>query len=121
MHGGAWAVPAATANPTFGAAARAGLQAALGAGGRALESGAAALDAVVAAVRELEDCPVLNAGRGSVLNAAGDVELDAALMEGTSHRAGAVAGVRRIVHPVEAARAVLLDGRHVLIAGPGAE
>jgi isoaspartyl peptidase/L-asparaginase-like protein (Ntn-hydrolase superfamily) len=121
VHGGAWSVPSASADPAFGSAAREGLLAALEAGGRALEAGAPALDAVVEAVRALEDCSVLNAGRGSVLNAAGDVELDAALMEGTARRAGAVAGVRRIAQPIEAARAVLRDGRHVLIAGAGAE
>jgi isoaspartyl peptidase/L-asparaginase-like protein (Ntn-hydrolase superfamily) len=114
-------VPAAGADPHFGCAARAGLLEALTAGGRVLEAGGHALAAVAAAVEALEDCPVLNAGRGAVLNAAGDVELDAALMEGKARRAGAVAGVRRIEHPIAAARAVLEDGRHVLLAGRGAE
>jgi isoaspartyl peptidase/L-asparaginase-like protein (Ntn-hydrolase superfamily) len=121
VHGGAWAVPSAESDPEFGAAAREGLLDALDAGGRALRDGGRALEAVVAAVEVLEDCPVLNAGRGSVLNAAGEVELDAALMEGSARRAGAVAGVRRIEHPIAAARAVLDDGRHVLLTGEGAE
>ena len=86
-----------------------------------LGSGSSALEAVVAATASLEDCPVFNAGRGSVLNALGEVELDAAVMEGASRRAGAVAGLRRIRNPVAAATAVLRDGRHVLLAGPGAE
>jgi beta-aspartyl-peptidase (threonine type) len=86
-----------------------------------LGSGGSALEAVVAATARLEDCPVFNAGRGSVLNALGEVELDAAVMEGASRRAGAVAGLRRIRNPVSAAKAVLRDGRHVLLAGPGAE
>jgi isoaspartyl peptidase/L-asparaginase-like protein (Ntn-hydrolase superfamily) len=85
-----------------------------------LAGGGSSLDAVVAAVRGLEDCPVFNAGCGAVLNEAGELELDAALMEGATRRAGAVAGVCRH-RPIDAARAVLLDGRHVLLAGPGAD
>lgn len=114
-------MPAAAVDPDFGGVARRGLRDALAAGGGVLEAGGRALEAVVAAVEVLEDCPVLNAGRGAVLNSAGDVELDAALMEGTARGAGAVAGVRRIEHPIAAARAVLDDGRHVLLAGRGAE
>lgn len=100
--------------------ARPGLEEALAAGGRVLASGGSALDAVVAAVVVLEDCPVFNAGCGGVLNAQGELELDAALMEGTTRRAGAVAGLRGF-RPVEAARAVLEDDRHVLLAGAGAD
>jgi len=121
VHGGAWAVPSAWEDPAFGAAAAAGLRAALEAGAAILTARGAALDAVEAALCALEDCPVLNAGRGAVCNADGEVELDAALMEGTTRRAGAVAGVRCIAHPTAAARAVLRDGRHVLLAGAGAE
>ncbi|MDH5567079.1 MAG: isoaspartyl peptidase/L-asparaginase [Myxococcales bacterium] len=121
MHGGAWKVPRALEDPASVSAAREGLRAALEAGRNLLVAGEPALEAVTAAVRVLEDCRALNAGTGSVLNAAGAVELDAALMEGTARRAGAVTGVRRLVNPIEAARAVLQDGRHVLLAGHGAE
>jgi beta-aspartyl-peptidase (threonine type) len=76
---------------------------------------------VVAAVRELERCEVFNAGRGAVLDRDGHVALDAAVMEGGARRAGGVVGVSRILHPIEAALAVLKDGRHVLYAGEGAE
>jgi len=100
---------------------RAGLARAAEAARELLEAGAAALDAVVRAVAVLEDDPAFNAGRGSVLNAEGAVETDAAVMDGASGRAGAVAAVRGVVHPIALAREVLEDGRAVLLAGPGAE
>lgn len=80
-----------------------------------------ALDAVVAAVLVLEDSPLFNAGRGSCFNAAGEVEMDAAIMDGAGLRAGAVAAVRRIRNPVLAAQAVMEHTRHVLLVGKGAE
>ena len=79
-----------------------------------------ALDAAIAAVRHMEDEEVLNAGIGATLNQEGWVELDAGVMEGTTMRAGGVAAVRTIRHPVELARAVMDDGRHVLLVGEGA-
>ena len=91
---------------------------ALDAGWEALAEGA--LEAVVAAVRSLEDEPALNAGIGASLNRDGNVELDAGLMEGTTLRAGAVGAVRDVRHPVDLARAVMEDGRHVLLVGQGA-
>src|SRR5262249_60849260 len=90
----------------------------LDAGWEALAEGA--MEAVVAAVRCLEDEPALNAGIGASLNRDGDVELDAGLMEGTTLRAGAVGAVRDVRHPVDLARAVMEDGRHVLLVGQGA-
>jgi L-asparaginase/beta-aspartyl-peptidase (threonine type) len=113
-------VPAAADAPEYSAQAREGLEASLAAGARVLEAGGAALDAAVAAVEVLEDCPVFNAGRGSVLNAAGEVETDAAVMNGSDRAAGAVAALQGFAHPVAVARAVLRDGRHVLLAGAGA-
>jgi L-asparaginase / beta-aspartyl-peptidase len=96
------------------------LEAALEAGWAALDRGGA-LDGVQAAVESLEDCPLFNAGRGSVLTADGVVEMDAAVMVGSERRAGAVAAVTRVRHPVALARAVMEETRHVLIAGAGAE
>ena len=87
----------------------------------ALEEGATALDAAIVAVRVLEDAEDLNAGRGAALTEAGTVELDAAVCDGATRAAGAVAAVSRVRHPVDAARAVLDDGRHVLLAGPAAD
>ena len=83
-------------------------------------AGAGALEAAVAAVRVLEDDPLFNAGTGAVLTATGGVELDAGVMVAAGLRTGAVAGVTDFAHPVELARAVLDDGRHVLLSGAGA-
>ena len=96
------------------------LREALLAGYELLAGGAAALDAAEAAVRLLEDCPLFNAGRGSVLNAEGHVEMDAAVMDGASQQPGACAGVLRVRHPVSLARAILEKTPHVLLVGEGA-
>jgi L-asparaginase / beta-aspartyl-peptidase len=85
-----------------------------------LAGGAPALDAVEAAVRSLEDCPLFNAGRGSVLNAEGHVEMDAAVMDGATQQAGACAGVVRVRNPVSLARSILEKTPHVLLVGEGA-
>jgi beta-aspartyl-peptidase (threonine type) len=78
------------------------------------------LDAAEAAVVVLEDNPLFNAGTGSALNSLGQVEMDAAIMEGETLRAGAVAAVRGIKNPIKLARRVMEDGRHLLFAGEGA-
>lgn len=116
VHGGAGFVPRKAPGPYL-----AGLRRALEAGWEVLAAGGRALDAVAAAVVVLEDDPHFNAGRGSVYNADARHELDASIMDGATLRAGAVAAVSRIRNPVLAARAVLEDGRHVLLAGAGAE
>lgn len=90
------------------------------AGWEILQRGGSALDAVEAAVVVLEDNPLFNAGTGSTLNSLGRVEMDAAIMEGRSLRAGAVAAVSGIKNPIKLARRVMEDGRHVLLAGDGA-
>jgi beta-aspartyl-peptidase (threonine type) len=115
VHGGAgtWAQadwPEATAAVT--AAARAALA--------VIREGGSALDAAVAAVVALEDHPRFNAGTGAVPTEDGDLEHDAAVMDGETGRAGAVAAVRGVMNPVRLARAVYEDGRHVLLAGRGA-
>ena len=86
-----------------------------------LAAGDAALDVVELLVRRLEAHALFNAGRGSVLTAAGSVEMDAAIMDGRDRRAGAVACVRRLAHPVSAARLVLEQGQHVLLVGAEAD
>ena len=113
VHGGAGA-PDASEH----AERQAAVERALEAGWAEMASGA--LAAVVAAVRRREDEPILNAGVGACLNRDGDVELDAAVMEGAGLRAGAVGAVRNIRHPVEAALRLLEDGRHVLLVAGGA-
>ena len=121
VHGGA-GVPAPQAlEPAQRAAALAGLRAALSAGHHVLAVGGRALDAVEAAVRVLEDDPAFNAGVGAVLNRDGDAELDAAIMDGATGLAGAVAAVRRIRNPVSLARSVMSASPHAMLAGEGAE
>ena len=102
-------------------AARHGLAAALAAGAQILRGGGAALDAVEAALVVLEDDATFNAGRGAVFTAEGKIELDAAIMDGATRNAGAVAGVRCTRNPVELARAVMERSPHVFLAGQGAD
>lgn len=112
---------AASLAPAAAAEVREGLAAALAAGSGVLGAGGSALDAVEAAVRTLEDDPVFNAGRGAVFTAEGRNELDAAIMDGATRLAGAVAGVNRTRHPVSLARAVMDHSPHVLLARDGAD
>ncbi|MBC3918037.1 isoaspartyl peptidase/L-asparaginase [Undibacterium sp. CY18W] len=91
------------------------------AGARILADGGSALDAVTVAVSLLEDCPLFNAGKGSVYTSAGQIEMDAAIMDGQHRRAGAVACVTNLRNPVRAARMVMEHSPHVLMVGPGAE
>jgi beta-aspartyl-peptidase (threonine type) len=121
LHGGAGTIARATLTPTLEANYRAALAAALAAGTALLAQGAPALDAVEATVRALEDCPLFNAGRGAVFTHDGHHEMDAALMDGASRRAGAVAGVRAVQNPIRAARLVMEQTEHVLLAYPGAD
>lgn len=119
MHGGAGAWR--TDDAALAAELEEALRAALAAGWRVLAGGGPAREAAVAAVCVLEDCPRMNAGRGSVLAADGTLEMDAGVADGATGRAGGAAGLRRLRHPVLAARAVLERSGHVLLAGPGAE
>jgi beta-aspartyl-peptidase (threonine type) len=86
-----------------------------------LEGGGAALDAVEATAKILEDEPLFNAGRGAVFTANGRNELDASIMDGRTRAAGAVAGLTRTRHPISAARKVMEQSGHVLLSGAGAD
>ncbi len=121
IHGGAGSMSRDKMTADEDASVRASLGAALNAGAAILESKGAALDAVEAAVRVLEDNPAFNAGRGSVFTAEGRVECDAAVMDGGNRVAGAVAGVRSTKNPVTLARAVMEQSPHVFLAGSGAD
>ncbi len=121
IHGGAGVIARDELTPAREAEYRARLAEALDAGYAVLERGGAALDAVLAAVTILEDSPLFNAGKGSVLNADGICELDASVMEGRTLGAGAVAGVHRIKNPVRLARDVMEKSGHVMMVGDGAE
>ncbi|MCW3077258.1 MAG: isoaspartyl peptidase [Bacteroidetes bacterium] len=94
---------------------------AMQAGYDTLKNGGRSMDAVVAAIKILEDSPLFNAGKGSVFTADGKNEMDAAIMDGNTLKAGAVAGVRTIKNPITAALCVLEKSQHVMMVGSGAE
>jgi beta-aspartyl-peptidase (threonine type) len=93
---------------------------ALRAGWAVLQGDGTALDAVEQAIMVMEDHPAVDAGVGSFLNADGEVELDAGLMDGTTLAVGSVAAVQGVCHPITLARRVM-ESEHVLLVGRGAE
>jgi beta-aspartyl-peptidase (threonine type) len=121
VHGGAGVIERATMKPETEAAYRASMKQATEAGARVLDSGGSALDAIEAAIHILEDDPLFNAGKGAVFTAAGKNELDSAIMDGATLKAGAVAGVTRTRHPISLARAVMDKSPHVMLIGAGAD
>lgn len=121
LHGGAGVIERSHMDPKTEAAYRADLQTALMKAADTLDKGGSALDAIEAAIRFMEDDPLFNAGRGAVFTAAGRNELDAAIMDGSSLKAGAVAGVTRTRHPISLARAVMEKSPHVMLIGNGAD
>src|SRR6266853_20715 len=120
VHGGAGTISRDDATASRTAPYHEGLRRALVTGRDVLAAGGSALDAATKAVVALEDDPLFNAGRGSVFTAAGTQEMDAAVMEGREHRAGAVAGIFGPRNPILAARAVMEHSPHVLLIGEGA-
>src|ERR1035437_10066045 len=121
LHGGAGNVTPENTPPEKQAALKAALSEALTAARQVLSEGGSSLDAVVAAIKVLEDSPLFNAGKGAVINAEGNWEMDASIMDGKTLKAGAVAGVTIIKNPITAARAVMDHSEHVMLAGKGAE
>jgi L-asparaginase / beta-aspartyl-peptidase len=121
IHGGAGNIKRENLTPELDAGYREALTAALEAGFRILDNGGSSLDAVEAVVRILEDDSLFNAGRGAVFTAEGTNELDAAIMDGNTLDAGAVAGVTRIKNPVTLARRIMEESEHVMLAREGAE
>ncbi len=120
IHGGAGNIVPAIMNPEQERQHRAGLKDALDAGYEVLQQGGAATDAVIAAIASLEDNPLFNAGRGAVFTKKGLHEMDAALMDGRTLEAGAVAGVRNVRNPIRLAREIMLHSGHVFLSGSGA-
>jgi beta-aspartyl-peptidase (threonine type) len=116
VHGGAGDIP-----PETHEAHVTGCRRAADAGWAVLARGGLALEAVEAAVRVLEDDPTFDAGHGSFPNAAGEIELDAIIMDGRDLNFGAVAAVQRVCHPVTLARLVMTESEHAMLAGTGAE
>jgi beta-aspartyl-peptidase (threonine type) len=121
IHGGAGTIERSKVTPEREGEYRAGLERALGAGYEILKGGGSSLDATEAAVRVLEDDPHFNAGKGAVFTNAGTNELDAAIMDGKTLKAGAVANLRHIKNPILLARMLMEKSPHVLMTGEGAE
>jgi beta-aspartyl-peptidase (threonine type) len=121
IHGGAGTIERSNMTPEKEREYRAGLERALAAGYEILKRGGSSLDAVEAAVRVLEDDPRFNAGRGSVFTSAGTNEMDAAIMDGRTLAAGAVAVLKHVKNPISLARLVMEKSGHVMIDGEGAE
>ena len=121
IHGGAGTLLRENMTAEQEAAYRGALQQALDAGAAVLRGGGSALDAIEAVIVLLEDDPKFNAGRGAVFTWDGHIELDAAIMDGRTRAAGAIAGVTTVRNPIRLARAVMDDGRHVFLSGPGAQ
>jgi L-asparaginase / beta-aspartyl-peptidase len=121
IHGGAGTITRQNMTPEKEKAYGDALQQALQAGYAVLQRGGTSLDAVEAAIRLMEDSPLFNAGKGAVFTNEGKNELDAAIMDGKTGKAGAVASVTTIKNPVSAARAVMEQSEHVMMIGLGAE
>ncbi len=121
IHGGAGTITKADMTPVLEKEYRAALTESLAAGHDVLDKGGRAVDAVQAAVEVMEDSPLFNAGRGAVFTRGGLNQLDAAIMDGVTLAAGAVAAVRHIRHPIKLAHEVMTESPHVMLAGKGAE
>ncbi len=120
IHGGAGTLLKGQMTPEKENAYKAALQEAIDAGYAVLSGGGHALDSVIAAVQKLEDCPLFNAGKGSVFTANGHHEMDASVMEGKHLKAGAVSLITGIKNPVLLAKDVMEKSDHVFLAGAGA-
>jgi beta-aspartyl-peptidase (threonine type) len=121
LHGGAGVIERKSMSKEQDAAYRASLKTAIEAAAAVLDKGGSSVDAVEAAIRIMEDDPLFNAGKGAVFTADGKNELDAAIMEGSTMRAGAVAGLMHTKNPISAARAVMEKSPHVMLIGAGAD
>lgn len=121
IHGGVGTITRANMTPEKEQAYHAALTLALDSGYAVLDAGGKSLDAVIAAIKVMEDSPLFNAGKGAVFTHDGKNELDASIMDGSNLMAGAVAGVTTIKNPITAAYAVMTKSEHVMMIGAGAE
>ena len=121
IHGGAGTIKKANFSPEKEAAYRSKLAEATNAGYDILAAGGSSLDAINKAVNILENSPLFNAGKGAVYTCDGAHELEAAIMDGKTKNAGAVAGVKHIQNPINLARLVMTESVHVMLSGQGAE
>jgi L-asparaginase / beta-aspartyl-peptidase len=120
IHGGAGGITRESISQEMDKEYRASLLVALNTGKKILADGGSALDAVEQTIRIMEDNPLFNAGKGAVFTNDGKNELDAAIMDGSNLAAGAIAGVTDIKNPITAARRVMTNSPHVMLAGAGA-
>ncbi|HYG04286.1 MAG TPA: isoaspartyl peptidase/L-asparaginase [Chryseosolibacter sp.] len=121
IHGGAGTIRKENMSPEKEAAYHAAMKQALNVGYAILDEGGTSVDAVIAAIKVMEDSPLFNAGRGAVFTNEGKNELDASIMDGRTLMAGAVAGVTNVKNPITAAHAVMTKSQHVMLTGRGAE
>ncbi|PYO08999.1 MAG: beta-aspartyl-peptidase [Gemmatimonadetes bacterium] len=121
IHGGAGTILRSRLTPVMEKAYIDTLTIALRTGYEILQRGGSSLDAVEAAIRIMEDCPLFNAGKGAVFTANGVNELDASIMDGKTLGAGAVAAVEHVKNPISLARMVMEKSPHVMMVGSGAE
>lgn len=121
LHGGAGVIERSSMSPDAERQYREGLNQAITAAGAVLDKGGSALDAVQAAIELFEDNPLFNAGRGAVFAADGANQMDAAIMDGATMKAGAVADVQHARHPIALARAVMEKSQNVMLIGSGAD
>jgi L-asparaginase / beta-aspartyl-peptidase len=121
IHGGAGTILREKMTPALEKAYQEALQQALDSGFAVLETGGRSVEAVIKAIRMLEDNPLFNAGKGSVFTADGKNEMDASIMDGSNLMAGSVAGVTTIKNPITAAHAVMTKSEHVMLIARGAE
>lgn len=121
LHGGAGTITRASLTEEKEKAYSSALLAALTIGETILKKGGTAMDAVIQTIISLEDCPLFNAGKGSVFTADGLHEMDASIMKGENLEAGAVAGVQLIKNPILLAKEIMENSDHVLLSGKGAE
>lgn len=121
IHGGAGVITREKLTPDVEMAYKAALQEVIDTCFKKIAQGESAMEVACFAVSMMEDNPLFNAGRGSVLNEKGAVEMDASVMDGKSGKAGSVAGISRVKNPVLLAREVMMHSPHVMLIGNGAE
>jgi len=121
LHGGAGVIERKSMSAETDAAYRTALKRSIQAAADVLQKGGSSMDAVEAAIKLMEDDPLFNAGKGAVFTAEGKNELDSAVMDGSTMKAGAVAGITRTRHPISLARTVMEKSPHVMLIGTGAD
>jgi beta-aspartyl-peptidase (threonine type) len=121
VHGGAGVIERKSMPPATEAEYRGAMKTAIETGAAVLAKGGTSLDAVQQTIQYLEDNPLFNAGKGAVFTADGRNELDSAIMDGATLKAGAVAQITRTRHPIAAAHAVMEQSPAVMLAGPAAD